>query len=68
MVPFREIFSALADRFGDLSSLAHAVTDYAIAVADNDQSRKLHNAAALNGFAYAVDSNDLFRKLIFGCI
>jgi hypothetical protein len=51
--------AALADRLGNLGRLAKAEANNAVAVADDDQSGKLHHAAALNGFGYTVDGNNL---------
>ena len=49
----------LADGLGNFAGLANAVTDVALAVANNDQGSELHNAAALNGLGNAVDGDDL---------
>ena len=57
------VFQALADSLGDFVGLAHAVTDAALAVADNAQSGELCNTAALNGLADTVEGNYLFDIL-----
>ena len=49
----------LADGLGNFAGLANAVTDVALAVANNDQGSELHNAAALNGLGNAVDGDNL---------
>ena len=53
------ILDTLADGLGNFAGLANAVTDVALAVANNDQGSELHNAAALNGLGNAVDGDDL---------
>ena len=52
---------ALADRLGDFSGLAKAVTDLALAVANDHQSRELGHAAALHGLGNTVEENELFH-------
>ena len=54
-------FQALADRLGDFSGLAKAVTDLALAVANDHQSRELGHAAALHGLGNTVEENELFH-------
>ena len=51
----------LADRLGNLGSLAKAVTDLALAVADDHQCGELGHAAALNGLGNTVEENQLFH-------
>ena len=54
----------LADSLGNFAGLANAVTDVALAVANNDQGSELHNAAALNGLGNAVEGNDFFGEFL----
>src|SRR5699024_5786258 len=49
----------LADGLGNFAGLADAVADAALAVANDDQCSKLHNAAALDSLGNAVDGDDL---------
>ena len=58
------ILQTLADRFGNFGSLAETVSDAALAVANDDQSGELHNAAALNGLGNAVQGNDFFGEFL----
>ena len=51
----------LADRFGNFSSFAKAVTDLAFSVADDHQRGELHDTAALNGLGNTVEGNELFH-------
>ena len=51
--------AAFADRLGNLGRLAKAEPNDAVAVAHDDQSGEFHHTAALNGFGYTVDGNNL---------
>ena len=57
------IFNSLADRFADFAGLAHAEADLALAVADDHERGELHNAAALDGLADAIEGNELLDIL-----
>ena len=50
---------ALADCLRHFAGLADAVTDGALAVAHDNQSGKLHDAAALDSLGNAVDGDNL---------
>ena len=49
----------LADSLGNFTGLADAVADGALAVANDNQSSKLHDAAALDSLGNAVDRHNL---------
>ena len=53
------ILSAIADRFGNFSSLAHAGANAAFFVADHDQRGEAEIPAALNNLGNTVDGNEL---------
>ena len=54
------VLNAFADRLGNFARLAETETNDAVAVADDNESGKLKDAAALHGFGYTVDGNNLF--------
>ncbi len=62
------IFSALADRLRDLSGLAQAAADMAVAVAHDDQRGEPHVAAALDNLGDTLDGYDLIGQLHLTCI
>ena len=76
VVPFRVILTMfflassmplrIASR--NFSSLAQAVANGALAVADNNQRGELHDTAALDGLGNTVERNDLldtqFRSVV----
>ena len=54
------ILDALADCFGHFGCLTQAKADLALAVADYHQDGELHDTAALNGLADAVEIDQFF--------
>ena len=54
---FLSVLNALADSVRHLARFSETVSYDTVAVADNNESRKLHNTAALYGFGNAVDGN-----------
>ena len=62
------VLDALADCVRNLGSLAGAEANGTLAVAYNDQRRKLHYAAALNGLGYTVERYDGLRVLVLTLI
>src|SRR5206468_4238329 len=62
------VLDALADRLGDLASLAQAGADHAVAVADHDHRAEAEAAAALHDLGDAVDLDDLLFQVELGWI
>ncbi len=62
------VLEAFADCIRNLSRLAHAEADLAIAVADNNESSEFHDTAAFYGFGYAVDCDNLFLQFLLGFV
>ena len=60
------IGNALQDRFRNFSSLAQAIADGTLTVADNNQCGELHDAAAFDRLRNAVQVNNLFNQ--FGSV
>ncbi len=59
------VLDALADSVRNFAGLTDAEADGAVAVADDDQSGKLEDTAALYGLRYTVDGN--YTLLQFQC-
>ena len=57
------ILGRLAGSFRNFGRLADAAADAALAVADDNQRREAHVAAALDGLGHAVDGNHLLLEL-----
>ena len=57
------VLKTLADCLGNFARLAEAVADAALAVANDAQRGELHDAAALDGLADAVEGNYLLDEL-----
>src|SRR5699024_10920461 len=57
------IGNALEDRFGNFRSLAQAIANGTLAIADDNQRAELHHAAALDGLGNTVEVHNLFDKL-----
>ena len=55
--------NALQDRLGNLGCLAQAIAHGALAVADDDESGELHNAAALDRLGNTVQVDDALNHL-----
>ena len=51
-----------SDLLRHFAGLADAVTDGALAVAHDNQSGKLHDAAALDSLGNAVDGEDVYKR------
>ncbi len=57
----------LANCIGHLSRLAHAHTDMAFAIADNDQGAELERPSTFNHLCHAVNLDDALLQLhVFG--
>ena len=54
------VLNALANRFGNFGSFAHADTDATLFIADNDERGEAENFTALNNLCYTVDGDELF--------
>jgi hypothetical protein len=57
------LFDALLDRHGNFASLAHTEASVAVAIADNDESRKAQVLAALDNFRNAVNCDDIILQI-----
>ena len=55
--------NSLENGLSALGGLSQAVADGALAVAHNDQSGELHDAAALDGLGHAVQRDELLHEL-----
>src|SRR5579883_1374087 len=60
------LLGRLADRFRHFARLARAVTDAALAVADDDKRGKAEAPAALHHLGDAVDADELFDEFALG--
>ena len=54
------VLNALADRVGNFARLADAEAYGAVAVADNNKSRKLEDTSALDRLGYTVNGDNSF--------
>lgn len=58
------IFHTLTDGFRHFGSFAHAHANFAIFVADNNQSREGETTSAFDDFSYAVNEDDSFFEAV----